>query len=561
MKKFVVFVAAVMLVVGAAALWVYGRPAYRHYKEIRSVSEAKVFLANADYRNASVSARKALLINSNNLEACQIMAELSDRGRSPQLLEWRRRAAELAPTIENRLALASACLRTQSKPYSIAAQILEDLAGSAQDSAAYHDVAADLALRLGNQSEATAHFEAAARLEPSNPIHQVNLAVMRLGSTDEAVAAGARATLEQLSANPQVSTVALRWMVSDCLRRNDLAGADRYSSQLLGNPRADLSDRLDRLNILQETKSREFNAYMESVQHDVLTNAAEVYTVASWMLSHGMAEGAQQWLTNCSAKVGAEQPVPLALVDCYIARKDWFGLDTYLVNQNWRDLDYLRFAFLSRASEEEQQQMAAEARWRSAVRAADTQLGALTALLNMARSWKRAEAEQDLLFQIGQYFRSERWALRDLERLYLGAGDTRGLNKLYAMRSEYDSTNYVALNNLAATSLLLNLDLPHAHELAREVYQNHPENPMIATTYAYSLYVQGKTQAALTALEKLTPEKLELPPVALYYGVLLSASGDAAKGAKYLDLAQKAQLLPEEKALLDGAVKPTTKKQ
>ena len=56
-------------------------------------------------------------------------------------------------------------------------------------------------------------------------------------------------------------------------------------------------------------------------------------------------------------------------------------------------------------------------------------------------------------------------------------------------------------------------------------------------------------------LEKLKPEALETPSVALYYGVLLSASGDTNKAGKYLGIARKADLLPEEKALATEAAK------
>ena len=63
-----------------------------------------------------------------------------------------------------------------------------------------------------------------------------------------------------------------------------------------------------------------------------------------------------------------------------------------------------------------------------------------------------------------------------------------------------------------------------------------------------------KSQAGLAVLEKLKPEALENPSVALYYGVLLSASGDAGKAAKYVGISQKAGLLPEERALADQAM-------
>ncbi len=96
----------------------------------------------------------------------------------------------------------------------------------------------------------------------------------------------------------------------------------------------------------------------------------------------GWARGARQWLANCPAKVRAQQPVPLVLVDCYFAqRADWAGLEAFLKPQKWQDLEFLRFAFLSRAAEEQQQELAADSRWRGAVRETDNQLGALSTLL------------------------------------------------------------------------------------------------------------------------------------------------------------------------------------
>ncbi len=555
MKKRIFLVTSVLLVAAIIAAWVYGRPAYRHYKENRAVTQAQAFIRYGDFNNASVSAREALILNSNNLVACELMADLSDKSRSPQIVEWRRRIADLSPTLPNRLTYASACLRFQSKPYPMAAQILEDLGASAQDSAMYHAVAADLAMRLGKSADAVSHFEAAGRLDPTNQLYPMNISVLQLQSTNEADAAAARQTLERLGGDPQLGVFALRWLVEDSLRRGDPVAAGQFSSKLLENPGADLPDRLDHLNILQQTKNPEFDAYLRSVQNGATTNASAVYAVASWMLGHGMAESTQQWLTNCPAKVRAEQPVPLAFVDCYVARKDWLGLDSYLVGQQWHDLEFLRFAYLSRASEQLQQAMASEARWRSAVRATDNQLSSLNTLLNMANAWQRIHAEEDLLAQIGQYYHRERWASRDLERLYLAAGDTAGLNKFYAMKAENDSTNYVAQNNLAATSLLLRTNLPRAFELSKQLYQSHPADAVIATTYAYSLLVQKRTKEGVDVLDKLGPESLEQPGVALYYGILLSADGRRAAAAKYLELAQTAKILPEEKALISQAAK------
>ena len=67
--------------------------------------------------------------------------------------------------------------------------------------------------------------------------------------------------------------------------------------------------------------------------------------------------------------------------------------------------------------------------------------------------------------------------------------------------------------------------------------------------------MQGRTREGLAALEKLNTESIEKPQVALYYGVLLSAIGETNKARKYLELAQHADVLPEEKALLAAALK------
>src|SRR5216110_1107597 len=88
----------------------------------------------------------------------------------------------------------------------------------------------------------------------------------------------------------------------------------------------------------------------------------------------------------------------------------------------------------------------------------------------------------------------------------------------------------------------------------RSAYQRHKE-AIITSTYAYSLHLQGRTREGLAALEKLKTESIELPPVALYYGVLLAAIGETNKARKYLELAQRANSLPEEKALLAATLK------
>lgn len=552
MRK-LVLVGGLAVVVAGLGLWFLGRPAYRHFKERRALDQARQFAGKGDFRNASLSARQALLVNPRNADACRLMAELSELARSTNALDWHRRVAEVEPTMENRLRVAAAALRYQPPPFTLATEILEELARSATNLPAYHVVAAERALKLKRVGEAIAHFEAASRLEPANEQHQLNLAVLNLQSTNAATAAAARATLDRLRASTNLAAVALRWLVGESLKNRDFPAAERFSSQLLEDRRCTLEDRLQHLSLLREGHSAAFPAALEAAQHHASTNPAAIYGLSAWMLSHQLVPEALEFLESCPETVRKRQPVPLAFVDVYVAKKDWEALETFLLGEKWGELDFIRQALLSRAAAEQGQTQAADVRWRSAIREAADRLGPLTSLLSMATQWKRDKAREELLWQIAQRFPREKWALRELDRLYAAAGNTRGLHKLYSQIAGYDAKNVVAQNNFAATSLLLRLNLARAHEIARNLYQVHPEDAVVTSTYAYSLHLQGRTPEALAALEKLQPEALENPSVALYYGCLLASAGRTNQAARYLELARQGNLLPEEKQLLAAA--------
>jgi Flp pilus assembly protein TadD len=138
------------------------------------------------------------------------------------------------------------------------------------------------------------------------------------------------------------------------------------------------------------------------------------------------------------------------------------------------------------------------------------------------------------------------------ERLFIN-GETRSLQSLYSLALQNDAGNLSFMNNLATTALLLGSWEKRPHELAREAYARASTNASFASTYAYSLLVQQKPAEALKTIEQLTPQQLEDPSIAAYYGLILKAAGDTAKASKYLELASKARLLPEEQKLVAQA--------
>ena len=544
---------AAILIVLAAAGW-FGRSAYKSYQEKHSLSQAQAFLASGDYRNALLSARQTLLLNPTNVPACRIMAALADLSHSPAVLDWQQRIVETEPTIENKLAWAATGLRYQNPPFPLTAQILDELAATATNLVTYQMVAANLAVRTRRLADAETHFETAAKLDPTNQLYELNLAIIRLGSANEAKVATSRKVLEKLRTDAHLGLPALRALVVDRLAHKDAAAANDYSTQLLASPQATLADQLQQLGILQQLKSGDFTARLQTVQQQSATNAPAVAEVAAWMQANGLLADDIEWLTGLPASLQAQQPVRLALANAYLASGDWRTLRDFVSKGRWDDLEFLRLALLSHAWSQLGVPQVADSNWGLAVNETGNRFGAMTTLLGLAEQWQLKHESEDLLQRIVQKFPGERWAQQRMEQLYLAAGNTAALNQLYARLVLLFPTEAGFKNNLTTTSLLLKTNLPQACQWAEEVYARKTNDLFVVSTYAFALHLQGRTKDGLAIMQKLDGRSLEQPAAALYYGLLLNATGATNAAARFLKIAKtNRQWLPEEKRLLRDA--------
>jgi hypothetical protein len=547
-------VSLILVLLTLTATYLTVRPYYRHYQETRGARRAEAFLVGGDYRNALISARQALLLNPSNVPACRVMAELADSHRSPLVLEWRQRIVQAEPTDENKLLLAAAGLRYQRPPYPLTTGILAGLPATATNNAAYQLIAASVALGSHHLAEAESHFAAAAQLDPTNQLRVLNLAILRLGMTNEAERVLSRVTLEDLSTNADLGPAALRALVSDRLANNDLAAADQYSTRLIAFPQASLADQLQGLGISRQLTNSDFFPRLRALQEQTATNAAAVAEVSSWMQGHGLVAENLRWLTSLPESLRAGQPVELALANGYLLSGDWRSLRDFASQGNWKSLEFLRFALVSHACAQMGMPSVAGGNWNAAVNEADSSYQATVRLVELAANWHLQREQEELLQQIMQRYPKEHWVPESLTQLYFSEGKTAALNELSDRLTLLFPTDTVFKNNLAATALLLKTNLPQAFQWAADAYTNSPGDPNEATTYAYALHLQGRDQDGLALLEKFPPTRLKEPTLALYYGILLAATGKHEEAAAWLQIAQtNGNLLPEEKQLLLSA--------
>jgi predicted Zn-dependent protease len=555
MRKFVVAI-SVLLVLGALGFRV-ARPAYRHWKEERFVARAQQALLDGDPRAAVLSARQALEVNPSNVEACRIMARINEAVGSPASLQWRQKVLQLQPdSVTNRLDLAR-CAIVQGD-IALASKTLQGIDKTNRNTAAFHDLAAIIAVGLNNIGVAEAHFTEALRFEPANKRLQLNQAVLRLQARDPQVVAGALKTLEQLSADPVYHKDALRHLAMAASRNKDYEKAVALTRELQSDPKAPLDDQLLHLATLKDGGNPEFNAYLAALESKGATNSIAASKISAWLIAHDMVPEAAHWLDALPPDIKTNRPVRLARADCCIAQNDWSTLQTTLEEQKWDDVDFLRHAMLARAAREQKQEFASQSAWLAAVRLAADRPKAMAVLVSLAGKWGWEKEREDALWIIVGKFPAEHWALDSLIKRYLSDGNTRGLQKVYSQRVSYDADDVAALNNLAAVSLLLNFQTARAAEMALLAYTRQPDNELVASTYAYALSVQGRNKEALAVLEALNPGQLERPAVALYYGAVLVASDKSDEARKYLAIAETAHLLPEEKALLEDLKKRVT---
>lgn len=532
---------------------VFGRPAYLKFKEDRALKQAHQFAAKRDYGNAGLSLRVVLRLNPSNAVAAGLLADLLDQQRSPVALTWRRRVAELEPTLTNKLMHAASALRYEAPPYLSTSAVLQNLGAEAETNAAYHLLCVQLALALNHSFQAEKHLRALTRLDPTNRLHWMNLATIQLESKHAGLAATARKDLMALAEDPVLGITALRSLVSESLTRRDFEGALGLADKLTSHPKSTLEDRFLALAVLKSAGAAEFGPKLAALQQTCATNAVSVARAITWMSGQGMAKDALEWSRGLPKTTRETMPVPVAEAECHLTLADFVGLREHVTEGDWGEQDFLRHAFLARALRETGESVHARRYWRRASGAAASERGSLALLLQMARQWGWRDEFKALLWTVADGARGQQWALQALVQEYALGNDTEGLYHVYDALLDRHSGSMEYKNNVAALGLLLGTNMVRSARLAKESYMSSPTNSAVIATYAFALHCGGKTAEGLKLMQCIPEAELRRPDVALYYGVLLAACGQSARAQSYLVAAEKRRALPEEARLLEQA--------
>jgi tetratricopeptide (TPR) repeat protein len=546
-----------VLLLTLCVISVIGFASYREYSvwtQKRLLRAAHDSLTAGNIPATLLALHNVLELNPNNTEACRLMGDFAELARSGEALEWRRRLVNIQPdSLTNRLLLERTALELGD--VATAHTALDGVGAAGKNTSIYHQAAGALALVEHQMNAAAEQFQEALKLDPSNPEPQLNLAVIQLQSVDPLAADAGHRTLQALSSNPAIRYAALQQLAVDAVRHTNTAQALKYSWHVLAQTNATFNDRLSHLELLFATQDNGEPAFLAQLQRETATNSTDAYKLGRWLLANSKPATTLLWVKTLPPNTRTNLPMPLLETDCRMLLQDWSGILTNLSGQYWGRLECSRHVSCVRAYKELKQPTSAKAEWIQALNATDNQADLLQQLMDASTRWDWPAEQEDVLWAIVNHYPDNLTALQLLtERLYR-AGRTRTLMTLSSQALQTHKNNLDLMNNLASTALLLGAWEKKPNELADKVYHRCPTNTSYVCTYAYSLLLRKQPAEALEIMKKFSDAQLENPSLAAYYGVILNAAGKHDQARHYLELAEKAVLLPEEQKLVIAARK------
>jgi predicted Zn-dependent protease len=543
-------IAILVALVGFGGYCGYGAWRKRHLSQ-----QAQDFFARKDYQSAVLVARHVLQFDPKNVAACRIIADTAELAGKSEAISWREQVVALEPNLAaNRIALAGTAVRFGQ--LELARKTLEAVDATGRADVKYHQLAGTLAITAKKTDIAETEFVAALALEPSNQQFALNLAMVRLSSSDAATKEKARAELTRIAEQTSLRLEALRALSADALANKSLGTAEKWTALLRAEKSATFSD------LLLYVEANNKTAGAEIALHDAETNATRSPTAAAalitWMNRHELAQPGRDWALGLPAEILNAPPVPLAVAEAYSFLQDWNGLQSWVDEKNWGDQEFLRFAVLSHALHHltpgGRASMESQTAWSSALKATKNRPDRLAAIARLAEGWDYAEEAADAWWLVANGNESAKEALTALQRLYKAKQNSRGLLRVARRALELNPGDLVAANNCASLGLLLTGDSA-ARRLATKLHAENPTNAAFSSTYAFALFTEGKTGEALREMETLKETQLHHPPIAAYYFVMLVEDGKMERAHAFLSAANKAQLLPEEQQLLTAATR------
>jgi predicted Zn-dependent protease len=527
---------------------------YEDWHQTRLLHQANSMLQQERFSEAMETARKLLAQHRESLPALYVLAEAAEKQNLEEAISWREQIAQLrARDPDSQLNLASAALRFGK--FDLARKALGQISVNDRERAAFHVVAGWLACAEGNFAEQEEQFAAAVKKEPHNDLYQFNLAALQIHSSDTQKGASARENLERLSKLAAYRTGALRALLNDAVRRDDLSAADNFAQQLQMSQEVTFGDYLLCLSFYRKLDNKKFRLSLERVKPFAAKNPADLASLIQWMNQNGLTVEAINWIEKLPTEKVTSPPAAVAVADTYANAKNWTRLKRWTRKGSWGESDYVRLAYQAiamRQSRQDSGDFQFLALWHAAEQATRGQPDHEAVLARLASKWNLDEQSEQLWLRVAEHPSLRREALDALRRLYRGDNDTGKLYDVLERLHESSPNEAPITADLARLGLNLDRNVERSRNLATEAHDRAPNEVNCAVTYAFSLYRLGRTTEAVAIIQGLPAEQLHDPHAAVYAALLLADADQLDEARDYIAAADDG-IYPEEKGVLNEA--------
>ena len=260
-----------------------GWQTYQRWEERHLVRRAAAYLSGGDVKSASLSARRALQINSSSARAMRIMAQIAEHARDRATLDWRRKVVEVEPhSTQDDLALAECAL--EFGEINAAEKTLARIDNGGKQTAGFHATAARLAKARQDPAEAKNEWGKAVRLAPNDESYQVQFALSCLEQPGAAEREQGLALLEWLRNSPTQRSAATRSLIIDGVAHHQPPEELRnLAHDLQSYSEGIFTDKLLYPGILRQSYDPEYTAYLTKVENDVAAKPDDLAALLAWM--------------------------------------------------------------------------------------------------------------------------------------------------------------------------------------------------------------------------------------------------------------------------------------
>lgn len=547
------------LLVAAWQNWDNALARYRHWKQHRALARAKAFIEKRDSPNAQLALEVALRAVPGDPDALRVAADMLEQVGAPQAMRLRRAVVQAQPnSVADIEALVNTCLRFRD--FNAARDALASLTPEQARQPAGLRAGLAFALATDNNPVADVLFRQLESSLPGNDDLAVARELLYLRHPQRERRDQARLALEKIAASqPDRRLYIHRQFAANALLRRDYAEAQKWFGEVLKDPAATVTDRLQKANLDLLIDKQPFETAFAQIAPLAAKNEADAAQFAQWMLVQGRVAETRQWLRSLPADLRETAPLKSVQADIALADADWDRLADLLVAEAWGPItkETVRLAMAAHTVDNPNRPSLRRETWELTLDSGRNSLGTLRILQRLATSWGWDEETERTLWTIARAFPDQTWAHQELFNVYRRRKDARSMRDVIATLRESEPSVPRYQHDWALLTLLTEPtgNWNPAKETMRQLYEASPADPTYATGYGFALAQAGKGAEALAVIEKMKPDDRDYPPRQPYLAFIYGVAKRGAELEKAVALSNNPglNLLPEENYLFTRA--------